>query len=106
MERPCDISVNFRYLLPLDHEPLVNHLVHMAVATEPLAEPTPPANRFQKVGHPDPDFCPEPVTVSSRRNGFHPAGSVLLPPEGIHIRRLLVLEAINTVDWWGIGYDR
>ena len=38
------------YLLPLDHEPFINHLVHMVVPAEAFAEPAPLAQRFQKIG--------------------------------------------------------
>ena len=37
------------YLLPLDHEPFINHLVHMVVTAEPFDEPASLAHRFQEV---------------------------------------------------------
>ena len=37
------------YLLPLDHEPFIDHLVHVIVATEPFAELTSFHDRFQEI---------------------------------------------------------
>ena len=39
-------------LLPLDHEPLIDHLVDVIVSAEPPAEPAPLPHRFQEVRQP------------------------------------------------------
>ena len=39
-------------LLPLNHEPLIDHLIDVVVPTEPLAEPAPLPHRFQEVRQP------------------------------------------------------